>query len=63
MEQELLDIKGVFDTYVFGALLCARAVAPVVVRQKSGVMAVTSSIAATEAISSCCTLRVKGSCF
>ena len=34
MEQELSDIKGVFDTYVFDALLCARAVAPVMVRQR-----------------------------
>lgn len=47
IEQELSCVKAVFDTNVFGTLLCARAVASVMINQRSGVIAVSSSISAS----------------
>lgn len=47
VEQELSDIKAVFDTNVYGTLLCARAVAPVMIKQRSGTIAATGSITAS----------------
>ncbi len=46
VEQELSDIKAIFDTNVFGTLLCARAVAPVMIKQRSGIIAASGSISA-----------------
>ena len=47
VEQDVSDIRAIFETNVFGALLCARAVAPVMIQQRSGVIAVIGSIAAS----------------
>ncbi|KAA6427974.1 MAG: hypothetical protein FRX49_02636 [Trebouxia sp. A1-2] len=47
VEQDLSEVKAVIDTNVYGTLLCARAVAPVMIRQRSGVIAAVGSITAS----------------
>ena len=47
IEQKLSEIKTVFDTNVYGTLLCARSVATVMTTQRSGVIAVIGSISAS----------------
>lgn len=47
VEQDIADVRAVFDTNVFGALLCARAVAPIMIKQRSGIIALVGSIAAS----------------
>lgn len=47
LEQEMADVKSVFDTNVFGTLLCVRAAGPIMVKQRYGTIAVVGSIAAS----------------
>ncbi len=47
IEQHMSEVKAVVDTNVYGTLLCARAVAPVMMRQRSGVIAAVGSISAS----------------
>ena len=47
IELNISDIQDVLQTNVTGAVLCAQAVAPVMIKQRSGVIAVTGSVSAT----------------
>ena len=47
IEQDLSEVKAVVDTNVYGTSLCARAVAPVMMRQRSGIIAAVGSISAS----------------
>ena len=47
VEQDLDEVKSIIDTNTMGALLCVRAVAPIMIQQRSGTLAVTGSIAAS----------------
>ncbi|KAL0020081.1 hypothetical protein WJX79_007844 [Trebouxia sp. C0005] len=44
IEEDLSEIQAVWNVNTLGALLCARAVAPIMIRQRSGIMALTGSI-------------------
>lgn len=46
IELDVADIQDVLQTNVTGAVICAQAVAPVMIKQRSGVIAVTGSVAA-----------------
>lgn len=47
LEQSVEDIQAVMDTNFLGAIRCAQAVAPVMIQQRSGVIAVTGSVSST----------------
>lgn len=47
LEQRVEDIQAVMDTNFLGAVRCAQAVAPVMIQQRSGVIAVTGSVSST----------------
>lgn len=44
LEQDISEVRAIFDTNLFGSLVCAHAVAPVMIRQRSGIIAVTGSM-------------------
>lgn len=46
IELDIKDIQDVLQTNVTGAVICAQAVAPIMIKQRSGVIAVTGSVAA-----------------
>jgi len=46
-EADMSDIQAAMDTNFLGAVRCAQAVTPVMTQQRSGVIAVTGSVAAT----------------
>lgn len=47
IELDVSDIHDVLQTNVTGAVICAQAVAPIMIKQRSGVIAVTGSVSAT----------------
>lgn len=46
IEMDIADIQEVLQTNVTGAVICAQAVAPIMIQQRSGLIAVTGSVAA-----------------
>ena len=47
IEQDVGEIQAVLDTNVTGAVRCAQTVAPIMVKQRSGTIAVTGSVSAS----------------